>query len=174
MFIYSFPILFTYIQFGEPREYLIAVLFLLIVLYIATPSNSYFNEIEWSKVSELTFYRYLFDSWNGHIKLWLVFWPFFIILNVSLFVTDTLAKTGHFTVSSWDEIHLIFFTPVVFWTICIWRNSINTSSRYWAVVARFMTLSVFFEYALKLVIRIDYPRIFFECQDLALDYSACF
>jgi hypothetical protein len=37
-----------------------------------------------------------------------------------------------------------------------------------------MTFAVFFEYALKLVIRDDYPRIFFACQDIMLDYASCF
>jgi len=85
-----------------------------------------------------------------------------------------LARKGEFTVSSWDAMHLILFTPIIFWTIAVWRNALNTSIRSWAVLARFMTLAVFFEYGLKLVIRIDYPRIFFQCQEAVLDYSACF
>jgi len=35
-------------------------------------------------------------------------------------------------------------------------------------------LAVFFEYGLKLIIRQDYPRVFFECQEIALDYASCF
>ena len=174
MFIYSLPIFFVYIQLGTPQEYLGTIVFLLMLLYIATPYGSFFKDAEWGKLSDLTFYKYLFDSWNGLVKLWLVFWPFFIILNVSLWVTDNLARSGNFTVSSWDEIHLILLTPVIFWTITVWRNSLNTCSRYWAVGARFMTLTVFFEYGLKLVIRRDYPRIFFEGQEAALDYASCF
>ncbi|MEE9337504.1 MAG: hypothetical protein V3U87_05445 [Methylococcaceae bacterium] len=174
MFIYSLPILFSYIQLGTVQEYFGTILFLLILLFIATPFDSSYKEIEWGKVSELTLYRYLLDSWNGQVKLWLVFWPFFIILNLSLYFIDNLARTGSFTVSSWDEIHFILLTPTIFWTIIVWQNSINTSSRYWAVIARFITLAVFFEYGLKLVIRIDYPRIFFQCQEAVLDYASCF
>jgi len=174
MFIYSIPILLTYMQFGSAEEYLITILFLLILLYIATPYDSSYQEIEWGRVSDLTLYRYFFDSWLGDVKLWLVFWPFFIILNGSLYLTDSVARAGFFTVSSWDEMHLILLTPTIFWIIAVWKNSLNTSSRYWAISARFFTLSVCFEYALKLVIRIDYPRIFFQCQELALDYAACF
>ncbi len=174
MFIYSLPILFRHIQFGTPAEYLMAIIFLLTLLYIVTPRNLFFNEIRWGAVSELTLYQYLFDSWNGQIKLWLVFWPFFILLNIILFVVDDLAKAGEFTVSSWDTVHFMMLTPGIFWVISVWRNSLNTVSRYWAVLARFMTLSVFLEYILKWVIRKDYPRIFFECQELALDYASCF
>ena len=174
MFIYSLPILFGYMQFGSPLEFILVTLFLLAMLGIATTVDERFNEVEWGSVKDLTLYQYLFDSWDGMVKLWLVFWPFFIILNLSLFLCDSLAKAGMFTVSSWDEIHFILLTPVLFWTIVVWRNSANTGSIYWAIAARFMTLTVFFEYALKLAIRRDYPRIFFECQEIALDYAACF
>ena len=174
MFIYSLPIFFVYIQLGTAQEYLGTILFLLILLYIATPFDSFYKEIEWGAISDLTMYQYLFDSWNGQIKLWLVFWPFFIILNLSLYVTDSLARAGNFTVSSWDAVHFILLTPVIFWVNSVWRNSLNTGSRYWAIGARFMTLAVFFEYGLKLVIRMDYPRIFFQCQEAVLDYASCF
>jgi hypothetical protein len=174
MFTYSLPILFGYMQFGTPVEFIGVICFLLIVLYIATHVDSGFKEREWGAVTDLSLYKYLFDSWDGMVKLWLVFWPFFIILNLSLFGTDSMAKAGIITVSTWDEIHFILLTPVIFWTIIVWRNSFNSCSRYWAAAARFMTLAVFFEYALKLAIRKDYPRIFFECQEAALDYAACF
>ncbi|MFW5443707.1 MAG: hypothetical protein ACKE51_05295 [Methylococcaceae bacterium] len=174
MYVYSLPILFAYIDWGSPLEFLGVIFFLLIVLFISTPFNSLFHEIEWGAISDLTPYKYLFDSWNGQVKLWLVFWPFYIFLNLALYGTDSWAKAGNFTVSSWDEVHFILLTPVVFWTIVVWRNSVNTCSRNWAVGARFMTLTVFFEYGLKLVIRRDYPRIFFECHNAILDYAACF
>jgi hypothetical protein len=161
-------------QFGTISEYIFTILFFLILLTIATPYNSFFRETQWGRVSDLTLYSYLFDAWNGLVKLWLVFWPFFILLNSALFTVDNLARKGAFTVSSWDAIYFILFTPVLFWTIAVWRNAMNTSTRYWAVLARLMTLAVFFEYALKLVIRLDYPRIFFQCQEAMLDYSACF
>ena len=174
MFIYSLPIFLTYIQLGTTQEYMIFLVFLLILLAIITPFDSSYKEIKWGKVFDLTMYQYLFDSWNGQIKLWLVFWPFFILVNASLYVADTLARSGKFTVSSWDEIHLMLLMPVIFWVVSIWRNSLNTGSRYWAIGARFMTLSVCFEYAIKLVIRIDYPRVFFQCEEVVLDYGSCF
>lgn len=174
MFIYSLPILFAYIQLGSAFEYSLALVLLLSLLYIITPANPFFKDIKWGEVSELTFYQYLFDAWNGQIKLWLVFWPFFILLNSVLFTVDNLAKAGDFSVSSWDVMHLIMFTPGIFWINAIWQNSMNTGYRYWAVLARFMSLAVVFEYGLKLIIRQDYPRIFFQCEEAILNYVSCF
>lgn len=173
MFIYSLPILFINIQLGTPIEFLLIICFLMLVLYIATPFDPSYIE-EGRKLFSLSFYQYLLYSWIGQLKLWVVFWPFFIVLNFSLLITDWLAIHGKFTVSSWDEIHFILATPIIFWTIVVWRNSINTQLFLTGVLARLMTLSVFFEFGLKLLIRKDYPRIFFACQDILLDYATCF
>jgi len=172
MFIYSLPIFFTHIQLGTPLELLLIALFLLVISYLTVPSSN--KDKECTSVKGLSFYQGLLCAWIGHLKLWVVFWPFFILLNISLFITDSLAIQGNFTVSSWDEVHFILLTPVIFWALSIWRNSANTSSRLGAALARVAVLAVFFEYALKLVIRDDYPRIFFSCQDIILDYASCF
>jgi len=87
---------------------------------------------------------------------------------------DTLVKMGMFTVSSWDDVHLMLLLPTVWWTISVWRCSFNTALIVWVACARWLTISVYFEYALKLLIRIDYPRIFFGCDELLLDYGSCF
>ncbi len=174
MFIYSLPILINYIQPGTIIEFLSIVLLISIVLYISTPFDPSAYDKERINLFSFGFYRYLQYAWMGQLKLWMVFWPFFIILNISLFLIDWLATQGKFTVSSWDEVHFILATPVIFWTIIVWRNSINTLSRFYATFARLMTLTVFFEYGLKLLIRKDYPRIFFACQDILLDYASCF
>lgn len=174
MFIYSFPVLLSHIQLGTPIEFLSIILLLTVVLYISSPYDPSADNIESGKLWSLSFYQYLLFAWLGQLKLWLVFWPFFILLNICLFLTDWLATHGKFTVSSWDEVHFILATPVIFWTIIVWRNSINTRLRFNATMARLMTLAVFFEFGLKLLIRKDYPRIFFACQDILLDYASCF
>ena len=174
MFIYSLPILLFNIQLGTPLELIAITVFLYIILYIATPLIPDSKGQEWGKLFGLSFYNYLLDAWTGQLKLWVVFWPFFILLNLGLYLTDNLAIQGNFTVSSWDEIHFMLLMPVIFWTMSVWRSSMNTDLRIFAAGARFMTLSVYFEYGLKLLIRKDYPRIFFNCEEIILDYAACF
>jgi hypothetical protein len=167
MFIYSLPLFFTYIGSASPVELLIVFLGLFVVLLISSPAC----EEDFQKQSVN---NYLFSAWTGRVALRWVFWPFFLILNTGLYTVDTLAKTGMLTVSSWDDVHLMLLLPVVWWATAIWRCSVNTHLRVWMACARLLTLMVFFEYGLKLLIRIDYPRIFFGCEELLLDYGSCF
>lgn len=167
MFIYSLPLFFTYIGSASPVELLIIFFGFFVVLFISSPPS----REDFQKPSVDT---YLFSAWIGGVALKWVFWPFFLILNVSLYTADTLAKTGMLTVSSWDDVHLMLLLPVVWWATAIWRCSVNTHLRVWMACARLLTLMVFFEYGLKLLIRIDYPRIFFGCEELLLDYGSCF
>lgn len=171
MFIYSLPILFANIQLGSPLELLLVVLLLLVILYMITPFDA--NYIH-TNPTKLNFRSALSAAWVGDLKLYLVFWPFFILLNIILYLIDTITIQGNFTVSSWDEVHFILATPIILWTIMVWRNSLNTNLLLSASMARLFTLAVFFEYGLKLLIRRDYPRIFFSCQNAILDYAACF
>ncbi len=167
MFVYSLPLFFEHIHFFSPVDLSIFVIGLLVILII---NANYSEKTDYQ--SSLN--HYLFASWSGNIALIWVAIPFFILLNVGLFAADTMAKTGMFTVSMWDDIHLIFFLPIIWWTVSIWRCSTNTHYLILGAFARFLTISVFFEYALKMLIRIDYPRIFFECEELFLDYGNCF
>jgi hypothetical protein len=167
MFIYSLPIVFTHTGLASPAELLIIILAIFIVLFISSP----FYGVNWQ---EQTITNYLFASWIGKVSLKWAFWPFFLILNGCLYATDTLAKAGIFTVSSWDDVHFILLLPIIWWITAVWRCTANSNSRIWGAFARLMTLGVFFEYGMKLFIRIEYPRIFFNCQDLLLDYGSCF
>jgi len=167
MFIYSLPLFFTHIGLASPLDLLIIFIALFVVLFI----NSLFYSGNFKQQSSDS---YLLAGWSGGIALKWVFWPFFLILNVCLYMADTLAKAGMFTVSSWDDVHLMLLLPIVWWTIAVWRCSPNTHLSIWAACARLLTISVYFEYGLKLLIRIDYPRIFFECDELLLDYGSCF
>jgi len=168
MFIYSLPLFFTEIGLASPLELLIILIALFVVLTISSP---FAGE---KLTSKLTINNYLFAAWSGNVALKWVFWPFFLILNIGLHVADTLAKIGSLTVSSWDDVHLMLLLPVVWWTTAIWRCSANTHLRAWAGGARLVTLAVLFDYGLKLLIRIDYPRLFFGCEELLLDYGSCF
>jgi hypothetical protein len=167
MFIYSLPLFFAQIGLASPLDLLIIFMALFIVLFISSLLG---GENPQKQASD----NHLFAAWNGNASLKWAFWPFFLILNVCLYTADTLAKTGIFTVSSWDEVHLMLLLPIVWWTTAVWRCSPNTSLSVWAACARLLTVSVFFEYGLKLLIRIDYPRVFFGCDELLLDYGSCF
>lgn len=167
MFFYSLPILFNDIHLVNPIECLLMAVAVFVALYIIAPPP----EKNWQ---QQPFDSFLLTSWLGGVSLYWVFWPFFIFSNASLFTADVMAKTGAITVSSWDEIHFILLLTVVWWTISVWRCSANTQARIWSALARFATLAVFVEYALKMLIRIDYPRIFFNCEDILLDYGSCF
>lgn len=167
MFIYSLPLLFSPIGLASPLDLLIIFMGLLIVLLVSSP---FCRENLQKKSSD----NYLFAAWIGEVQLKWVFWPFFVILNTCLYTADTLTKAGMLTVSSWDDVHMMLLLPIVWWTTAVWRCSPNTHLRIWSACARLLTLSVFFEYGLKLLIRIDYPRLFFECDELLLDYGSCF
>ncbi|MDI1230442.1 MAG: hypothetical protein PSU93_04745 [Methylobacter sp.] len=167
MFIYSLPLFFTHIGLASPLDLLIMFIALFMVLFIR---SLFFGEDQQKKSAD----NYLLAAWNGGVALKWAFWPFFLILNICLYGADTLVKVGMFTVSGWDDVHVMLVLPIVWWTTAVWRCSPNTALSVWAACARLLTVSVFFEYSLKLLIRIDYPRIFFGCDELLLDYGSCF
>jgi hypothetical protein len=151
----------------SPAECLLIASALFILLYISTPVlslNKYHPPYD----------NFLLAAWLGRVSLSWVFWPFFVFLNVSLLLVDVLARTAHMTVSSWDEIHFVLLLTIVWWIVSIWRCSENTQTRLWAALARLTTFAILVEYGLKLWIRIDYPRIFFNCEETLLDYVSCF
>ncbi len=166
MYIYSLPLFFSSIGWASPAELLLIAMALFFVLFISAPLRE--------KQPLPSFDNYLFAAWTGNVALKWVFWPFFLLVNISLYTADTLAKSDRLTVSSWDDVHLMLLLPIIWWTAAIWRCSANTDLRVYAAGARLLTLGVFFEYGLKLLIRIDYPRIFFNCEELLLDYGSCF
>ena len=171
MFIYSLTLLLNEIKLINELELLTVALVILIALsfhaiYNPTPKNQH--------IVKFSAENYLLTTWLGRTALHQAFWPFFLLLNAGLYLADTLVKTGYFSVAMWDDVHLIFFFPVVWWTIAIWRCAENTDLKIWAIFARFITFSVFFEYGIKFIIRIDYPRLFFVCDELFVDYSNCF
>lgn len=169
MFYFTLPIIFTHSSLLTPGELLSISFALLLILYISSP-----EPIKLNHSVNHTVYQYLFSAWTGNLSLWLVFWPFFILLNSSLLLADYLAISGTLTVSSWDTVHLMLFTPILGWCIAIWRCSGSTRLRFWSAFARLMTVAIMLEYFLKTIIRIKYPRIFFNCQELFLDYGGCF
>jgi hypothetical protein len=171
MFVYSLPLLFTYTTLGTPFELLAIASILFAALLISAPFR---EDVLEDKPFNYPLTYYFAYAWNAQLPLWRVFWPFFIILNSGLYAADYTAKMGELTVSSWDNLHFMFFFPSIWWCCAVWRSSENTSKKIWAASARLMTIAVFFEYGLKVFIRSEYPQIFFECQDKLMDYMMCF
>jgi len=167
MFIYSLPLFFSQIGYATPLELLIITLGLLVVLVITAPSDG-------QNTPPIPQDNFLFAAWTGNASLLWVFLPFFLLINIGLYATDTLAKTGLITVSSWDEIHFAFIVPIIWWLTSVWRSEVVSHSRLWHALARLCTLSVVFEYALKLLIRCNYARLFFDCEEILMDYGSCF
>jgi len=167
MFVYSLTILFNQIDLLSPLEALFVLAGLFVIVWILAPApEAGFRP--WS--SE----HYFFSCWAGGQGLIAVFWPFFLILNAALASVDWLVKSGWLTVSSWDDLHFMLLLPIIWWTVSIWRCSAHADLRLYGGGARFVTICVFLEFALKLYIRIDYPRLFFNCEELLLDYGSCF
>jgi hypothetical protein len=167
MFFYSLPLFFEHINFFSSVELTIFASSLIVILFI----HAYFTT---KNKATLTNNNYLYACWLGNMDLKWAFWPFFLVLNITIYTADTLVKTGVFTVSMWDDIHFVFFLFSIWWFIAIWRCANNTDYLLFTVLARFLALSVFFEYFLKVVIRFNYARLFLECEELLLDYGSCF
>jgi hypothetical protein len=167
MFFYSLPIFFDHIRAASPLECLVMALALFGLLYISVP-------VAEKKWLPFPYDNYLLTAWLGNASLAWVFWPFFMVLNIGLGLTDWLVKSAHITVSSWDDIHFAFFLGVIWWFTSVWRCASNTEWRLFAAFSRFACVAVLLEFALVLYIRIYYPRIFFNCEEALLDYSSCF
>ncbi|MEC4747909.1 hypothetical protein [Methylomicrobium sp. Wu6] len=167
MFIYSLSILFNQINLLSPAEALFIMAGLFVIVWMLAPAPD-------GDFRQLMCENYWFSCWVGGQRLVAVFWPFFLVLNAVLFGADWLVKSGRLTVSSWDDVHFVLVLPIVWWTVSIWRCSARARFRWYGAGARFITICVFLEYALKLYLRIDYPRLFFNCEELLLDYGSCF
>ncbi len=167
MFFYSLPILFNELDLITPSESLLISTAIFAMLYLAAPVPSLGQTMPNTE-------NYLLMAWLGEVKLNLVFWPFFLLFNTIIIGTDWLVSASKITVSSWDDIHFVMLFPVIWWITSVWRCSIHTGKMLWAALARLATLAVVAEYALKLLIRIDYPRLFFKCEALLTNYTSCF
>ncbi|MDD2658773.1 MAG: hypothetical protein PHY54_03705 [Methylococcales bacterium] len=118
-------------------------------------------------------YKYLHSAWLGNSALWLVFWPFFLLVNAVLYYIDYRVTNVTYTIASWKTVHGMLFLPIVWWTASVWRCSKNTGYKIWSSVARTITLYLFFEYILRFIISTQYPNAFFDCRLLIMEYGDC-
>lgn len=167
MFFYSLPILFHELNLITPSECFLISMIVAVTLYFSSPKPA-------SETALVADENYLLLAWLGEVSLVNVFWPFFLMFNAIIFITDWSVKHAKITVSSWDDIHFVLLFPTVWWLVSVWRCSNYTRLAYWSALARFATLAVIAEYAIKLLIRVSYPRLFFDCEALLINYSSCF
>lgn len=169
MFINTLPLMFAEGGLFGAVEFLIVAACLYAVFYISAPFQD--REISVSMPPEQGFFHYLYSGWFGESALPRVFWPFFAVLNAGLYAGDYWVWIGAISVSSWLNIHVMLLTPMLWWAVSIWRNA---GSRTWLALSRLAVAGAFFEFAMRFYIYLKLPRLFFNCEELMLDYFSCF
>lgn len=143
------------------------------IVFMITSEKITIDQSQELKISaDNDIYMYLQGCWLGREGLWRAFIPFFIILNGALIYADYRSSVGTYTIASWLTILVILALPTLWWTISIWRCSTH-SNRWWATTARFFTIAVFYELILRLLIGYYYPQIWFNCQQLIMEFGDC-
>lgn len=171
MLVHTLNFLFININLLSPVEFFGIIFFLYFLLYFSTPQL----EHGWQRhVPRQSVVLIIQDAWFGEMALWRAFWPYFLILNISLFAVDSLAKSAMLSVSSWDNVLVMAVSSFILWCVAVWRCTANTGSRVWGAFARLATLCAFFDLALRILVRVEYPSEFFNCQDALLSYTNCF
>ena len=166
MFYFSLPIIFYDVRLLSPGEFFLINCISLALLFFTAP----LAQTAPSEAKD----HYILNAWLGRLPLNSAFWPFFLLFNAILISSDLLVKFSYISVSSWDDIHSILVLPYLWWLVSVWRCSGHTSNRMWAALARLATLWIILEYGFILLIRIEYPRLFFSCDELFMNYSNCF
>ncbi|WP_428353907.1 hypothetical protein [Methyloprofundus sp.] len=174
MFINSLAAFFAYTTFLSPIETGVILLITAYTIYALTPERVMLDPSEASlaKADNQGFYMYIQSAWLGRQSLARTFFPFFVICNSTFFYADYRSENGTYTIESWLTILVILASPVLWWTVSVWRSSIH-ASRFWASMARFFTVAVYYEYILRLIIGYYYPHIWFNCQQLIIEFGDC-
>ena len=169
MFINTLPLMFSEGGLFGPVELLIVAVCLYAMFYISAPFQQ--REPIPSASSYPGFYGYLYSGWFGDSALTRVFWPFFAVLNAGLYAGDYGVWNGAISVSSWSNIHVMLLAPMLWWTVSVWRSS---GSGVWLALSRLVVVGAFCEFAMRFYIYLKLPRLFFNCEELMLDYFSCF
>lgn len=169
MFSTTLPIIFGFTQLISPLELGLILLAIAGMIFRITPP---LNPLA-IKHAYHSFYDYLLSAWLGQFSLNWVFWPFFILLNMTFYYIDYRAINLTYTISSWKTVHSMVFLPIVWWTLAVWRCSAHTHKHYWAVLARTVTVYVYIELLLRMVIGFKYPQLLFDCKQLIIELGDC-
>ena len=169
MFIYTYPYLSYYLKFISSTQISVLVIAFLLYLYLSTPKPT--DRLPSTPHSK----EALRDAFLlGELPLWQIFWPFWLVLNLLVFLLDLLARNGLITTVLWDIGHLNLFLFSLWWANSIWRSSCYTTRSIWSILARFIAIITLFEFLHCLLIRIKFARDFFNCQELSLNLTSCF
>ena len=171
MFINTLAAFFIFTSFISPIEAGVILIITAYTIYLLTQAQATDNLVT-QRLKDINFYTYLQSAWLGRLSLLSAFLPFFIILNGALFYADYRSDSGTYTIASWLTILVILALPLFWWTVSVWRCSCH-ANRLWASVARFFTVAVYYEYILRLLIGYYYPQIWFNCQQLIIEYGDC-
>ncbi|MBT5222970.1 MAG: hypothetical protein HON51_04325 [Gammaproteobacteria bacterium] len=171
MFINTLAAFFVFTSLISPIEAALMLLITAYIVYLLTPAQLT-DHLILQEFKGIDFYMYLQAAWLGRLPLLPVFLPFFIILNGALFYADYRSDAGTYTIASWLTILVILALPLFWWTISVWRCSLH-ANRIWATMARFVIVAVYYEYILRLLIGYYYPQIWFNCQQLIIEYGDC-
>jgi len=169
MFFFTAPFLPRYlnvIAFSQLIVLWVAVL-LLVALSTPKPIGRLPNRIVFA-------WAFPYAFWYGDVRLWQVFWPCWIALNAVIFFVDMLAKAGIASVLVWDITQLLVLVVTYWWSVSVWRASPNTRRQSWAFLARLVVVVSFLEIAHRIFIRVKFPRDFFGCDELFLNFTSCF
>lgn len=169
MFLTILPLLFTYTDFISQSQAMIVgiMLWLLVDSLTARPPEVF----EFRTPSSL--YLFLHATWLGQARLSQAFWPFFVILNASLFYIDYRIEQDTYTVASWQTVHMMLAMPLIYWMVSVWRCSDKCTRKIWAVSARVMTFLAIAEFYLRWVVVENFPRIFFTCREIIIQWGDC-
>lgn len=169
MFITSIPIVLSYTSLFNLIEFILFLATIAGLLYFYTPAN---NPI-WEENLGDGWYTLLRNMWLGDAALWRAFWPFFIFANVVFAYIDYRANSVSYTIASWKTVHGMLFLPMVWWATAVWRCSVNSSNKLWAVAARSLVIYFFLDVILRLFIAIKFPQALFDCHLLVMEYGDC-
>jgi hypothetical protein len=169
MFINTLPIIFTYTQLFSLIEAIIFLVAIFFLVYFYTPEVNK----KWNNKPGNTVYQFLYLAWQGNSALWRAFWPFFVLVNMVLFYIDYRIANLTYTIASWKTVHGMLLLPIVWWTLSVWRCSVNTRYKISSSAARTLTIYLFLEFALRFIISTQYPHTFFDCQLLIMNHLDC-
>lgn len=168
MFIYTHPYLGYYLQLISTFQLSVLCIAFSLYLYLSTPKPAEHLPPHFSK-------EHLKEAFLlGELPLWQIFWPFWLALNLLVFLLDISAINGLITTVLWDIGHLNLFLLSLWWTGSVWRASRYTTRSIWSALARLMTIITLLEFIHSLVIRVKFARDFFNCQELSLNLTSCF